>query len=271
VLDFWRADSDAPAPLVVFIHGGGFQAFSKERIDQRFVRQFLDAGISVAAINYRYVTIEPFPAAFYDARRAIQFLRSKSKEWNIDPQRIGAYGGSAGAMISMWLGFHDDMAQPQSADPVERQSTRLACVATQGGQITFDREWMRQSIPGNMIHNNPAFKLLFGVDSLEDLDRPEVRRRVVELSPITHLTADDPPIYMEYSMAPDSRIPSDPRRIKPWALHHVIFGITLKVRMDALGIESELRYPGADAAYRSIPDFFVAKLGRRREAAAAQR
>ena len=260
VLDFWQVESSEPAPLVVFIHGGGFQSFSKDRVNADFLREFLDAGIAVAAINYRLVQHEIFPAAFHDARRALQFLRSKAIDWNTDKSRIGAYGGSAGAMISMWLAFHNEMADPGSEDPVERESTRLALVATQGGQLTFDRRWMEQWVPGNIIHKNPAFLRLFGVKSLQDLDRPDIQRWVRELSPITHLTADDPPIFMTYGMAPDALVPTDPKKIKPWALHHVIFGVTLKVRMEALGIESDLRYPGATSTYRSIPQFFIRKF-----------
>ncbi|MDA0350259.1 MAG: alpha/beta hydrolase [Verrucomicrobia bacterium] len=260
VLDFYQAQSSKPTPLVVFIHGGGFQSFDKDRIDQKFLKEFLSSGISVAAINYRYVQMEPFPSCFHDARRALQFLRSKSDEWNFDPARVGAYGGSAGAMISMWLGFHDDMADPESDDPVLRESTRLTCVATQGGQITFDRHWMEQSIPGNMIHKNPAMTRLFGVRTLDDLDKPEIRKWIKELSPITHLTADDVPVYMEYSMNPSDPIPADPAKIKSWALHHVIFGVTLKIRMDALGLENHLNYPGQESTHRNIPEYFKEKL-----------
>jgi acetyl esterase/lipase len=217
----------------------------------------LASGISVAAINYRYVQMEPFPACFYDARRALQFFRTMLGKWNIDSNRVGAYGGSAGAMISMWLGFHDDMADPTSDDPVLRESTRLTCVGSQGGQITFDRHWMEQSIPGNIIHKNSAMTRLFGVRSLDELDNPEVRKWVKELSPITHLTADDVPVYMEYSMSPSDPIPVNRTKIKPWALHHVIFGLTLKVRMDALGLESHLKYPGEDTEFQSIAAFFI--------------
>ena len=153
-------------------------------------------------------------AAFHDARRALQFLRSRAMDWNIDKSRIGAYGGSAGAMISMWLGFHNEMADPGSDDPVERESTRLAFIATQGGQLTFDRRWMEQSVPGNIIHKNPAFLRLFGVKSLRDLDRPNIQRWIRELSPITHLTANDPSLYMTYGMAPDALVPTDLKEIK---------------------------------------------------------
>ena len=125
VIDFWKAKADAPTPLVFVIHGGGWVGGSKERVD-RFadVQKLLDAGISVAAINYRYIRqagdlSPPVKAPLYDAARALQFVRKQSAAWNIDKQRIGAAGGSAGACSSLWLAFHDDLADPDSDDPIE--------------------------------------------------------------------------------------------------------------------------------------------------------
>jgi len=132
VLDFWRAASMAPTPVAFVIHGGGWTGGSKERLD-RFVDAgaLLQAGISVVAINYRYVSqgkaegVEPpVKAPLHDAARAIQFVRSKAAEWNIDKTRVAATGGSAGACSSLWLAFHDDLADPKSDDPVARESTR---------------------------------------------------------------------------------------------------------------------------------------------------
>jgi acetyl esterase/lipase len=261
VLDFWQVKSDRKAPLVVFIHGGGFQALSKEKLSPKVLIELLDAGISVAAINYRLAPAHPLPAAFEDSKIALQFLRSKSEEWNIDKSKIGAFGGSAGAMISMWLAFHNDMKEDGSADIVLQQSTSLCCVATMGGQITFDRKWMEISIPGGFIHKNPAFLRIFGVESFEELDNePEIKALIHELSPITHLSPDDPPVYMEYYMALDSLIPEEKPQRKPWALHHVIFGYTLKARMKALNIESDLNCPGEQSIYQSVPEFFISKL-----------
>ncbi|MFC2124056.1 alpha/beta hydrolase fold domain-containing protein [Bacteroidota bacterium] len=260
ILDFWQAESDSSTPLVLFIHGGGFQALSKEKLKADHLNKLLEAGISVAAMNYRLVKTDPLPAAFQDAKRALQFLRFKSEEWNIDKSRIGAFGGSAGAMLSMWLAFHDDMADIRNNDKVMRESTRIICVATMGGQITFDRRWMEQSIPGGFIHKNPAFLRIFSIDSFEELDSPEMQELIREISPVTHISANDPPIYMEYEMALDSQIPEDISLRKSWALHHVIFGYTLMGRMRALNIESHLNCPGAESAYQSIPEFFIAKM-----------
>ena len=149
VLDFYQAKSDKPTPVVFYIHGGGWQAGDK-KINPK---PFLDKGISVVAINYRYVKngveekIEPpVKAPLEDAARALQFVRSKAKEWNIDKKRIGATGGSAGGCSSLWLAFHDDMADPNSKDPIARESTRLYCAAVNGAQVSLDpkdlREWM---------------------------------------------------------------------------------------------------------------------------------
>ncbi|MGH9657630.1 MAG: alpha/beta hydrolase, partial [Bryobacteraceae bacterium] len=109
VLDLWKADSPRPSPLVVFIHGGGFRAGSKENLAAPFLNLCLEAGISVAAINYRYSSQAPYPGPMQDGVRAVQYLRHRAKEWNLDAKRFGATGGSAGAGISLWIGFHDDL------------------------------------------------------------------------------------------------------------------------------------------------------------------
>ena len=138
VLDFYQAKSDTPTPVVFAIHGGGWVSGDKGGY-RASAKRYLDAGISVVAINYRFVTeatekgIEP-PVKWplEDAARALQFVRSKAKEWNLDKTRIGATGGSAGGCSSLWLVFHDDLADPKSADPVARESTRLYCAAVNG-------------------------------------------------------------------------------------------------------------------------------------------
>src|SRR5262245_33970485 len=146
VLDLWKAKSDKPTPLVVYIHGGGFAAGSKETLNGYMLDALLKAGISVMAINYRLSPGVSFPAHYLDSARSIQYARLHAKEWNIDPKRIGATGGSAGAGTSLWIGFHDDLAEPNNSDPVLRESTRLSCMVVIGAQSTYDprkiKEWV---------------------------------------------------------------------------------------------------------------------------------
>ena len=260
VLDFWKAESDSPAPLVVYIHGGGFRGGSKGSLNAGTLNQLLNAKISVAAIHYRLLAQEKLPAAHHDSRRALQFLRFQSKEWNIDKNRVGAFGGSAGAQICMWLAFHDEMANPNSDDPVERESSRLTCVATNGGQTTMDLQWWKKWIPGYDRPHRPISEY-FG-----DKTGDALRKVIAEVSALDLISKDDPPIHMTYGMTPDAPVPANAQRAQGWKVHHVMFGVKLKEKMDKLGVEADLRYPGAKTTYQSIPQFFRKKLGQRRRA-----
>src|SRR5262245_42074153 len=86
VLDVWKAKSDKPTPILIYIHGGGFRAGDKSSMNQGVLAKCLEAGISVAAINYRFSQHAPYPAPMQDGARAVQFLRSKAKDWNLDPK-----------------------------------------------------------------------------------------------------------------------------------------------------------------------------------------
>ena len=257
VIDFYKAKSKTPAPLAVFIHGGGFRNGSKNDINQGILKQLLDAGISVAAIEYRLIGVAPLPTAHHDSARALQTIRSKAKQWNIDKTKIGAFGGSAGAQICMWLAFHDDMAKPKSKDRVERESTRLFCVATNGGQTTMDLQWWIENIPGyDAPHRDPK-------ESYRTTDKKKIARIVEEISVINHLTKDDPPMFLKYSQNPDDPVPDNPKKAGMWSVHHVQFGVALKEKADALGIEAHLQYPGSTNKYDSQAEFFITKLGKK--------
>ena len=238
VLDFYQAESDEPTPVIVYIHGGGFVGGDKKSVDGNLIQWAHRDGISVAAIHYRFVTTDPFPAPQHDAARAIQFLRSKAADWNIDPERIAAYGGSAGAGLSMWLGFHDDLADPESDDPVERQSTRLKAVGSIGGQSTYDPRKIRELI-GGRAWQHPSLVKCYGLKSLDEVDDPALQPAYDEASAITHLTPDDPPVFMIYS-DPDQPLPANAG--PGVGIHHPRFGHLLKERMDELGIESVYRH-----------------------------
>lgn len=253
VLDFWQAKSEQPTPLVVVIHGGGFIVGSKEQMRIATVRNLLEAGISVAAVNYRLISQAPLPAAHHDATRALQFLRSKAKEWNIDKTKVGAWGNSAGAQLAMYLAFHDDLADPKSPDPVARESTRLACVAPTGAQVTLDEKWWLEHVPDYTPHRD--FLEIFGTK-----DGQEALKKNAETSALALISKDDPPIFLAYQMAPGQPYPDDEAVKRNWKIHHVVHGIALKKRCDELGVEAHLNHPGATTAYNSAVLFFKAKL-----------
>ncbi|MCR4412977.1 MAG: alpha/beta hydrolase [Thermoguttaceae bacterium] len=259
VLDFYQAKSERPTPLVIFIHGGGFVAGNKRDFNPAMVKAMLDSGISFATIHYRFVDGKEtiFPAPQRDGARAVQFLRSKAAEWNLDPKRVACFGSSAGAGISMWIGFHDDLADPASDDPVLRQSTRIQAIGTFGGQGTYDPIKIKELIGGRAWEHPSLFKV-YGLRGAEEAlnPTPQQRRLYDEASAITHLTKDDPPLYMVYS-EPDGPLPPD---AKPGqGIHHPNFGRQLKAKMDELGIENVFVYT-PEAKSRNVAkemlDFF---------------
>ena len=207
VLDFYKAKSAAHAAAVLHPRrrlGRGRQ------VGRQRVKQYLAAGISVVSINYRYVTqaiAAGHEAAgegpLQDAARALQFVRSKAAEWNIDKQRIGASGGSAGACSSLWLAFHEDMADPKSADPVAHESTRLWSAAVITPQTSLDPQQMKEWTP-NSRYGGHAFGFM-RPEGTQDARQQfanscrtaKVLPWIKEYSPIELVTADDPPDLLD--------------------------------------------------------------------------
>ncbi len=264
VIDFYKAESDTPTPVVLYIHGGGWVAGSKNGVNPA---PYLEHGISVVAVEYRFIheatkdgIVPPVQGPLHDAARALQFVRSKAKEWNIDKTRIGATGGSAGACSSLWLAFHDDLADPESSDPVARESTRLLCAAVGGAQTSLDPKQMKEWMP-NSTYGGHAFG--FNPDTKQELSRFEVflanREKIMpwikEYSPYELVTSDDPPVGLYYRLPPEmGKEQKDPT-------HSANFGVGLQEKCQATDVECHLVYAGApDVQYADIAAFLIAKL-----------
>ncbi len=272
VFDLWLAESKKPTPLAIYIHGGGFRAGSKEKLSKDALKQLLKAGISFASINYRYLTIDtPLPTSHHDARRALQFMRSKAKEWNIDKSRVAAFGGSAGAQICMWLAYSDEMAKPKSKDPIERESTRLTCVATMGGQTTNEIEFWKEMITGLMGSEINTEGLVRPLGGLVDSEKvrmatwgsktlDKANKKAARHSALNLVSEDDPPIFMTYGMAPSAKPPENKTRLRGWLIHHVNLGIALKEKTDTLKLEAHLKHPGADLKNQTRNEVLMEKL-----------
>ncbi len=259
-LDLWLADStDGATPVAVYIHGGGFTGGDKSPAPYAAIRELLDAGVSVASINYRLLESGPYPIPMQDGARALQFLRHHADEYVLDKERFACFGGSAGACMSMWLAMHDDRADPDSDDPVLRESSRVLCAAPIAGQSTLDYRVLQEWFGVRHLTVHPSLRLLFGIEDLEELGRPEIDRLVADASPISHATADDPPIYAVYSQGDT---PVDAGTMPHEWVHHPRLGIKLKERLDELGVECHVQYPGGPEIdeYDDIVDFLIQKL-----------
>ncbi len=267
VLDFYKAESTSPTPLLFFIHGGGWVRGDKAGVAE--AERYLAAGISMVAINYRFVwqaqlagAAPPVSWPLADAARALQFVRSKAGEWNIDKQRIGASGGSAGACSSLYLALHDDLADPKSADPVARESTRLWCAAVTGAQTSLDPKQLTGWTP-NSRYGGHAFGFM-NPRALDGRDnhfpeflasREQVLPWIKAYSPYEHVSKGDPPLYLIYKTPPTmGQTQEDPT-------HSANYGVPFQERCRKAGVRCELVYPGApDVRHPGMAEFLINTL-----------
>ena len=257
--DFWRASQPDPTPLVFVIHGGGWKGGSKERLD-RFVdiNRLLKAGISVA-INYCFVTqADPITKPhqcmpLHDAARALQFVRSKAKEWNLDKIGLGLPVDRPGACPSLWLAFHDDLKATQNGDQISAESTRLQAAAVIGAQTTLDPKQMREWTP-NSKYGAHAFGIEGGFDAFYK-SRAQIINWIEEYSPYALVSQDDPPVALFYNAPPNLGEPQkDPT-------HTSNFGVKLKEHCESTGTVCELIHPGAKSSkYPTPTDFLIETL-----------
>jgi len=259
VFDLWLpegASPDDPAALFVYFHGGGFVAGDKSRFDPA---PYLKQGYAVASANYRFVNgkdvLAPIPMR--DGARVIQFLRHKAKEFSIKPDRVAVSGGSAGAVITMWIAFKDDMANPDSDDPVERESTRVTCIVPIAGPTNLDPLWIRENLGGpHEVHSSmPVF---YGVHD-GDYSKPDKKELIREASPITHATADDPPAFLIYGGELGS-LPLPDDASQGVLIHHPYFGKVLKEKLDELGVECHFRHGGGRPSPEETDEFLAKHL-----------
>ena len=244
-LDLWKATSSKPTPILVFFHGGGGDKLMWR--GNRILTFCLSNGISVAAVNFRPNNAFPFPVPMHDAGRAIQFLRHHAGEYNLDPKRVAASGTSLGANVSIWLAYHNNIAKPKSADPVERESSRLCFVISGAGQTFNDMELFRQRV----------YPYQMGGMAEMDGDQGRSRDKAREISAIYHVTKDDPPIFMTYGF-PLKELPLPKDTPRGELIHNPAFGLLLKEKLDEVGIENHF-YPGGNKPPPGAEEKFILK------------
>ncbi len=261
--DIWLAESKEPTPLVIYIHGGGFTTGDKSKyFDSEDLVRFLESGVSVATINYRFMTEAPYGivASLNDAKRCLQYIRFNADKFNIDKKRIACSGGSAGAGTALWLAFSDDMADPGSDDPVLRESTRLICAGAFATQSTYDIfQWEKiLGIPvarttEQMIAIAVAFGLEYSVES--DLYKQYVIRK--ELDFLGKMDKDDPPFFVYNKHK--AGVPSDQDDIN----HHPLHAKALKERAMEVGLEAIVYAPEiglVDESGKDLVEFFLERF-----------
>ena len=261
--DIWLAKAEKPTPLVIYIHGGGFTGGDKSRYFQsEDVLRFLDAGVSIATINYRFMNEPPYGilASMNDSKRFVQYIRFNAKKYNIDKSRIACTGGSAGAGTALWLAFSNDMADESNNDPVLRESTRLTCAGAFATQATYDIfQWDEiLGFPLSKIHGQlNAIARAFGFKSAENRDLTKETQIRNDLDFLAKMDKNSSPVYIHNRHK--AGIPYNSDDIN----HHPLHAKKLKEKAEQVGLEAIVYAPEIgimDPSGKDLVDFFLEKL-----------
>jgi acetyl esterase/lipase len=211
-MDVFRPGHDANGLGVVFVVSGGWIS-AHEAIAERLIAPVVDRGYTVFAVVHGSQPKFTIPEIVQDMNRAVRFIRYHAQDYGIDPGRIGIYGGSAGGHLSLMQGTGGDDGDPKAKDPVDRVSSRVQAVAC----FYPPTDFLNYGKPGEValgtgiLENYPAPFDFHGMDPkrkkfvpVEDpSERLEIGRRI---SPIRHVTPDDPPTLIIHGDA-DKLVP----------------------------------------------------------------
>lgn len=168
-------DGEGPFPAVMCIHGGGFRAGTREGYDSLCVR-LAEQGYVAATITYRLAPKHQFPAAIYDCKAALRYLRANAAKYKIDPDRIGVTGGSAGGHLAQFVGLTGGLPQFEGDGGNPEQSTAVKCVVNVYGPSDFTESY------GKSVDAHVVLPMWLG-GNLQ-----EARKRHIEASPLYWVT-----------------------------------------------------------------------------------
>ena len=189
------------AAVIFTVSGGWFS--SHDSINQAFVTPFINKGYTVFAVVHGSQPRFTIPEAIGDMHRSIRFIRSKAEEFQIDPNRIGIVGASAGGHLSLMMGTSGQPENKDAKDLVDRQSSRVQAVACFFPPTDF-QNWGEPGVvalgtgplawlpaPFDFIENDAKTKRFERIT-----DEAKLKMIAQEISPITHVSADDPPMLI---------------------------------------------------------------------------
>jgi len=260
-LDIWLPNSNTPTGLVIYIHGGGFTSGDKDYVYSvqsggawdfpSDIRFFLQNNIAVATIRYTLLSptteTEGVKKSMADVRRALQYIRYRAVDFNISKSKIILAGNSAGAGTSLWIAFNNDFANPQSSDPVLKESTRVQGVVARETQASYNIEdkWINNVfIDYNLTwsellaNESGNIRKLYGVSSNTQYESAAIDAYRAEVDMLSLMTSDDPEIWINNTLR-DVVHPSSAPDISS---HHAFHARELKKRADAVGVKNITYY-----------------------------
>lgn len=204
--DAWKLDiaypkkkSEKPYPAIIFVHGGGWRSGDKTNGMFRTIPiDYATKGYVCISINYRLTGEAPFPACVEDCKNAVRWLRANANKYNVDSDRIGAFGNSAGAHLVAMLGVVPAEAGLEGDGPHQEYSSRVQCVACAAAPTNFPK-WYGKEVDYKAI--NGTLKMFFGSGTID-----EYKELAKKASPITYVKPGTVPFFVCHGTA-DRTVP----------------------------------------------------------------
>jgi len=209
-MDVFTPKAGANGKGVVFMASGGFHS-SHDMIQPAFMTPFLDRGYTVFAVVHGSQPRFQVDEIVADVNRAVRFIRAHAAEYGVAPDRLGVFGASAGGHLSLMLGTAGGPGRANAPDPVDRESSRVAAVAC----FFPPTDWLNFGEPGKAMYRPtdhlPPFRAAFDYREMDEetrlwrpiADDARLREIARSVSPIAHVSPDDPPTLLIHGDADD--------------------------------------------------------------------
>lgn len=262
-LDLWIADSKSNSPFVIYIHGGGFGAGSKNaaysKNNFKRVKKLLKNNISFATIDYSFKNNEDFLfSSLNDAKRALQFLRFNSEKYNLLKDKVALMGSSAGATSSLWIGLQDDMSDKNSPDPILRESTKVSCIVGMAAAHSLNLNRWKNMADVDEVYLKSIFKKYLGkMDAEKWIQRSFDENYISEVDFFEKMDANDPPIFI-FNPGKNRK----PKNIADFH-HNPLHAKVLKQKADSLKLKNVVYAPRIgiiDKSGQGVVDFIIENL-----------
>ena len=262
-LDLWIADSKSNSPFVIYIHGGGFGAGSKNaaysKNNFKRVKKLLKNNISFATIDYSFKNNEDFLfSSLNDAKRALQFLRFNSEKYNLLKDKVALMGSSAGATSSLWIGLQDDMSDKNSPDPILRESTKVSCIVGMAAAHSLNLNRWKNMADVDEAYLKSIFKKYLGkMDAEKWMQRSFDENYISEVDFFEKMDANDPPIFI-FNPGKNKK----PKNIADFH-HNPLHAKVLKQKADSLKLKNVVYAPRIgiiDKSGQGVVDFIIENL-----------
>jgi acetyl esterase/lipase len=198
-LDLHLPEGAGPFPVVVWVHGGGWQSGTRTLAPTAPARRLVERGYAVATIGYRLSGEATYPAAVHDTKAAVRWLRANGARYRLRTERIGAWGSSAGGHLVALLGTSGGVAAIEGTLGNAEQSSRVQAVVDWYGPadlLAMDLHSLAAGCPifqgtGHDAATSPEGRFIGGRPS----DNVPIARQA---SPLTHVSGDDPPFLIQH-------------------------------------------------------------------------